>query len=165
MTRFACLLNNFLLAAILLTLSTGCGGGDTGDGYSGERGQVSGTITIDDKPLKEGCQVIFLSQKGGYTAAGVVQSDGTYTLVYSDDAGLPTGIYEVQLTAPIEPDSTEVVDPAKMAANIKIGPKGKVSGAASNAPFPTKYGSAQTSMLKFDVKSGPNTADFKLDKK
>ncbi|WP_298866864.1 hypothetical protein [uncultured Gimesia sp.] len=165
MTRFASGFNKLFLATLLLSISTGCGGGDTGDGYTGERGQVSGTITIDDQPLKEGCQVIFMSQKGGYTAAGVVQADGKYTLVYSDDSGLPTGIYEVQLTAPIVPDSTEVVDPTKMAANIKIGPKGKVSGAASNDPFPVKYGSTQTSMLKFDLKPGPNTADFKLDKK
>ncbi|MCA9014124.1 MAG: hypothetical protein KDA77_02220 [Planctomycetaceae bacterium] len=162
MTRLALVFKNIFLAAILLTVSTGCGG-DTGDGYSGERGQVSGTITLDGQPLKEGCQVLFIAQQGSYTAGGAIQADGKYTLTYSDPKGLPTGIYEVQLTPPIEPPSTEGQDPTKMAQNIQMGPK-KVTGAEKNEPFPTKYASAATSMLKFDVKAGDNTADFQLKK-
>tara|TARA_R110002111_G_scaffold191869_1_gene258145 strand:- start:37094 stop:37591 length:498 start_codon:yes stop_codon:yes gene_type:complete len=164
MTRFAFVFKNIFLAAILLTFSMGCGGADTGDGFTGERGQVSGTITLDGQPLKEGCQVIFMSEKEGYTAAGIVQSDGTYTLLYNDPKGVPTGIYEVQLTAPIVPDSTEVTDPTKMAQNIKIGPKGNVSGLENKGPFPVKYGSTQSSGLKYEVKPDQNTADFKLTK-
>lgn len=162
MTRFALVFKNIFLAAILLTVSTGCGG-DTGDGYFGERGQVSGTITLDGQPLKEGCQVIFIAQKGSYTAGGTIQADGKYTLTYSDPKGLPTGIYEIQLTAPIEPPSTGGQDPTKMAQNIQMGPK-KVSGAAKDEPFPLKYASGSTSMLKFDVRSGDNTANFELKK-
>ncbi|MFH1300687.1 MAG: carboxypeptidase-like regulatory domain-containing protein [Planctomycetota bacterium] len=163
MMRFAFVFKKTFLAAILLFLFTGCGGGDTGDGFSGERGQVSGTITLDGQPLEEGCQVIFIAQEGSYTAGGLVQADGKYTLTYSDPNGLPTGIYEVQLTAPIEPQSDAPADPTKMAESIQLGPK-KVSGAANHDPFPSKYASATTSMLKFDVKPGENTADFKLEK-
>lgn len=163
MKRFASIFHKLFLAAIVLTFSAGCGG-DTGDGYSGERGQVSGTITYDGKPLQEGCQVIFMSQKGGYVAGGTIGADGKYTLTYADDpGGLPVGIYEIQLTAPIEPPSTEGQDPTKMAQNIQMGPKGKVKGAADE-PFPPKYASTATSMLKFDLQPGENTADFALKK-
>jgi len=164
MKRFASIVNKVILATVVLTLSTGCGG-DTGDGYSGERGQVGGTITMDGKPLKEGCQVIFMAQKGGYVGGGTIQADGKYTVTYADDpGGLPVGIYEIQLTAPIEPPSTEGQDPTKMGQDIQMGPKGKTKGGGKDEPFPSKYASAATSMLKFDLKSGDNTADFELKK-
>jgi len=66
--------------------------------------------------------------------------------------------------APIVPQSTKAAAPSKMAGKIQMGPK-KVSGAANSSPFPVKYGSTQTSILKSDVRPDQNTAEFKFDKK
>lgn len=162
MVRFNTVLLKYSLAAVLLAAVTGCGGTDEGDGFTGERGKVSGTVTLDGQPVKEGCQVVFMSNTG-YTGAGVVQSDGTYTVEYSDPGGLPVGEYLVQLAAPFVPDTTEPTDPTKMGPKLNIGPDGKVA-AAPSGPFPTKYGSTSTSELKSSIKAGDNTADFKLTK-
>jgi hypothetical protein len=143
--------------ACVLTV-TGCRGPT--DGYQGERGQVSGTVTLDGKPLAKGCQVIFLSKTGGYTASGVVNDSGAYTLSYVHGLSLPAIEYRVQLTAPVQPDSTETVDPSAMGAKLALKRKG---GAASDSPFPVKYGSAEKSGLEFKVAAGSNTADFKLE--
>ena len=152
---------SLLMSAILFTGAVGCGG-SAGDGFSGERGQVSGTITLGGSPLKEGCQVIFMSATGGYTASGVVKADGKYTLVYSDSSGLPAAEYLVQLTAPVVPDSTTTVDPTQMAAKMNLS-EGVGVETANSGPFPLKYASTTTSDLKFKVEAGQNTADFKLE--
>lgn len=151
---------SLLMSVILLTGVVGCGEGKT-DGFTGKRGQVSGTITLDGTPLKEGCQVIFMSATGGYTASGVVNGEGKYSLVYSDSSGLPTGEYLVQLTAPVQADSTTMVDPMEMAAKMQLG-QGNVP-AANSGPFPHMYESTTTSTLTFKVEPNQNVADFKLE--
>ena len=162
MARVAKNLKSLFLTVLLGAFALGCGGG-TGDGYTGPRGQVSGKVTLDDQPLKSGCQVLFVSTKGGYTAGGVIKDGGVYTLAYKESAGMPIGEYQVQLTAPIVPASTEVVDPSKMQEKLKLGADSK--GGEDSGPFPSKYASTNTSLLSFPVKAGPNTADFKLEKK
>lgn len=143
---------------LLVSVLVGCGG--QGDGYSGPRGTVSGTITVDGKPLQKGCQVIFIASAGN-TAAGVIDEAGKYTLVYSD-GDVPAVEYRVQLTAPIS-TTTQDADPSKMAQNMKLS--AKAGGAANEAPFPAKYGSTSSSTMSFTVKEGPNTADFSLSGK
>jgi hypothetical protein len=144
------------LACVLMM--SGCKGPT--DGYSGARGQVSGTVVLDGKPLPKGCQVIFLSKTGGYTASGVLNEAGGYKLSYTKGLDLPAVEYRVQLTAPVQPDSTETVDPSAMGAKLALKRKG---GAGTESPFPVKYGSAELSGLEFKVAAGNNTADFKLE--
>lgn len=152
---------SLVMSLIVMTGVVGCGG-SPGDGFSGDRGQVSGTITLDGTPLMEGCQVIFISATGGHTASGKVNAEGKYTLVYSDSAGLPAVEYLVQLTAPVLADSTTTVDPTQMAARMQLGEGG-------NEPigevriFPLKYESTTTSTLTFKVEPKENVADFKLE--
>ena len=155
--------NSLLLSVFFLIVVSGCGGGSSGDRFTGARGQVSGTVTLDGQPLKSGCQVIFISTKGGHTAAGVVGGKGAYTLVYKDKKGLPAVEYQVQLTAPVVVASTQSVDPTKMAEKMKLSSKSQ--GEDGDSPFPLKYGSTTTSKLTHTVKAGPNTADLKLEKK
>ena len=145
------------LQVLLITALVGCG--SSGDGHSGARGSVSGTITLDGKPLKAGCQVLFMSSSGGYTAAGVVGEGGKYTLNYAH-GGIPAVEYQVQLTAPVATAAPQQSDPGQMGAQMKITRKAK--GEASDAPFPVQYGSISTSKMSFTVKEGENTADFAL---
>jgi hypothetical protein len=143
---------------LLVSLIVGCGG--RGDGYSGPRGTVIGTVTVDGKPLQKGCQVVFIAA-AGHTASGVVDDSGKYTLIYSH-GDVPAVEYQVQLAAPIS-TATQDVDPAKMAQNMTLSKKSV--GAANEGPFPSKYGSTATSKMSFTIKEGPNTADFALSSK
>ena len=150
---------------LVVPLVAGCGGGSSDDGFTGARGQVSGTITLDGQPLQEGCQVLFMAEKGGYTATGVVGGDGRYTLVYTGGKGLPVGDYNVQVSAPVVVDSSgadTTVDPAKMAEQMELKPGAQEP--EDTGPVPSKYRSADTSGLGFKVEANQNTADFKLEK-
>ena len=164
MARIALRFNVLLLTLVAIFAATGCGGGAAADGFKGERGQVSGTVTVDGQPLKKGCQVLFFSEKGGYSAGGAVDGGGKYTLNYSKGGGLPTGDYLVQLTAPVVLGSKEVVDPSMMAAKMNVG-KIQGGGITDSGPFPSKYSSTTTSTLQFKVGPKQNTADFKLEAK
>jgi len=154
--------STFLTTVVFCVAGTIVGCGSPGDGYTGARGQVSGKVTLDGQPLQKGCQIIFMSATGGYTAAGVIEDAGAYKLIYSDSRGLPAVEYQVQFTAPIStPASSTPPDPTKMAETMKLGAKMK---GADEGPFPTKYASVNTSKLFFVVKDGQNTADFALQK-
>jgi hypothetical protein len=151
----------FLAAMSLCVVVTVAGCGSPGDGYTGARGQVTGKVTLDGQPLQKGCQIIFMSATGGYTAAGVIEDAGAYKLSYSDERGLPAVEYQIQFTAPISPPASAPSDPTKMAETMKLGTKMK---GTDEGPFPTKYASVNTSKLFFTVKEGQNTADFALAK-
>jgi hypothetical protein len=144
----------------LLILCAMAGCGSKGDGYSGPRGKVTGTITVDGKPLVAGCQVLFMSDKG-YTATGTVGDGGTYKLTYPH-GDVPAVEYKVQLTAPAT-TATPNVDPLKMAGNIKLSKKG--ADGDKDGPFPSRYSSTSSSKMSFTVKQGENKADFALTSK
>ena len=154
----------FLWVAFLAVLA-GCGGGGAqGDGFKGARGEVSGTITLDGKPLQKGCQVIFMSKEGGHTATGVVDEQGKYTLSYTGGNGLPVGEYLVQLSAPVViSEQKGPVDPRAMADKMKLAGKPGEATTDSN-PFPNKYLTTTNSKLTFTVAAGKNTANFELTK-
>lgn len=152
-----------VLSCAFFVALAGCNKGPS-DGYTGERGQVSGTVTVDGTPLQKGCQVIFISKEGGYTAGGVVDEQGKYTLTYNGGPKLPAVAYLVQLTAPVvvETSPTAAVDPTQMGKKMNLS-----AGApsASTGPFAPKYGSTTSSTLEFKVEPNKdNVADFKLDK-
>jgi hypothetical protein len=160
MARIGLAGRSYVLALILMAVLVGCSKGAK-DGYSGSRGTVSGTITLDDKPLLKDCQVMFFSDKG-YTGAGVVRDGGQYTLQYDGGDGMPVGDYLVQLTAPVATGAPEVVDPVQMATKMKLGRK---ASGASAGPFPVKYASTVKSGLSYSIVAGANKADFKLTDK
>lgn len=116
---------------------------------------------MDGKPLQSGCQVIFMSSQGGYTASGVIGEGGNYSLTYAHGE-IPAVEYLVQLTAPVS-TTTQEQDPSKMAGAMKLSRKN--TGESSDGPFPLRYGSIATSKMSFTVKSGENKADFALTSK
>ena len=115
---------------------------------------------MDGQPLRPGCQVLFMSDKG-HTAAGVIGEGGKYKLVYPH-GDVPAVEYRVQLTPPISA-AVPSEDPLKMAGNMTLSKKGGDS--KSDLPFPPRYTSTSTSKMSFTVKQGENKADFALTSK
>ncbi len=150
------------LVAVALPLAVvGCG---KGDGYTGPRGRVSGGLTLDGKPLPSGCSVVFIEEKHGYLATGIVGDGGAYTLLFGKGRDLPVGNYKVQLSPPLSGTTEQSTDPVVQAARMKLGPK-SASTPAVSLPFPKRYLSTANSGLTFTVASGQNTADLPLSSK
>lgn len=125
--------------AFTLALATviGCGGG----GGASDLGQVTGTITMDGKPL-ENAEVVF-APPTGRPSMGLTDSNGKYELNYIRDIkGAVPATHKVRITTRPE----EVAD--------------NYSGPAFKEPIPAKYNADTT--LTADVKLGENTFDFEL---
>ena len=120
------------LALSCCLLLAGCGTAGWGTG--------SGTVSVDDQPLKTGV-VTFHPTDGGAAAYGQV-TDGRFTVYTGQQAGLKAGKYQVTVSASSipEPGSREQ---AKLLT-------------------PARYATPQTSGLMADVKSGGNSFEFKL---
>jgi hypothetical protein len=105
------------------------------------RGDVSGTVTLDGKPLPGG-MVTFVADNGQAEAARIGE-DGKYTVT-----NIPVGLARV--TVVTQP-------PVRMYENGKaFEPLGKY------VPIPERYRDPETSGLTFDVKRGPQDFDLPL---
>ena len=157
MIWFASNMKSVSLSVVLLTFLVGCGGSG-GDGYSGPRGQVSGTVKHQGKPVPEGSTVLFQAKEGStFAATGAVKAEGKFELVYQGTPEMPAVEYLVQVSQPPVAAPTGAVDPAMM-----DGKKLLDASKAATHPFPLKYSSVRTSNLTYTVKAGANTADLVL---
>ncbi len=135
-------------ASLLVVISMahfGCGGGDGLD-----RQPVSGSVSLDGAPLKEG-QIQFFpaSNSAEAIATGGTITDGKYSIPKAE--GPIPGTYTVQITA----SGGEQAKPEGNDGMPGTGPK------HDKELIPARY-NAQ-SMLKAEVKSGAdNTFDFPL---
>lgn len=129
----------FLYALCLMTvcLLAGCSGGSAD---TPELGLVSGTITLDAKPLPRAS--ISFEPKSGAPSVGMTDNEGHYELAYSPDTkGALPGQHTVRISKfgdPGSPDDTVDQVPAKFNQNSK---------------------------LTAEVKAGENTINFDLDSK
>jgi hypothetical protein len=124
-----------LLPGYVLATLIGCGG---------KPASVSGVVTLDGKPLQRGT-VGFTPVASGMRAAGVIDSDGSYSLSTNRDAGLEIGEYLVTVVSR-EP-----------------GPE-NAQGPPMPGPYitPQHYAVESTSGLKFKVDGGSNTIDIAM---
>jgi hypothetical protein len=128
-----------LSGAALLAIVIGCHGGSM-------ESEVSGTVTLDGNKIGPGTIVFAPNGAGGKPATGSIESDGTYKLKTSREAGLATGSYRVAVSI------------RKMAENVKRGdrpPPGKLL-------IPEKYEDETKSGLQYDVSPGRNTINIEL---
>ena len=136
--------------SILLLSSSGCGGPSD----QPELGQVSGTITLDGKPLG-GVAVVF-QPDNGRPATGVTDKDGKYELRYiRDTMGTKIGHNRVEI-APQEGED----DPAE-AVTDEAGPSAQPPSPSRKPRIPARYNIR--SELEADVKPGENTFNFDLE--
>jgi hypothetical protein len=118
---------------------------------SGLESQVSGKVSLDGQGIGPG-SIVFVPESGAQSnpAVGAIQINGNYFLKTSRDIGLSPGNYKVSVTVLDQP------------TNIKPGERSMIE---AKLKTPEKYVSADTSGLKYEVKSGSNTVNIELKSK
>jgi len=134
MTRRSYLIGGLALAAC--GWLAGCGGV--------HESSVSGTVYLDDKPLKTG-NVTFYPSQGGAAVYSRIGANGAYQLKTGDTFGLKPGEYKVTVVATETPPVVKGSTP----------PIGKLI-------TPRKYGQLEETDLLFTVGPGNNTIDLRL---
>lgn len=146
-----------LLALSCLALVSGCGGG-----YSGAKGTVSGTVTLNGNPVEAGTLVTFISTEG-FVASGIVEGGGAYTVTIPDmGSSIPAVNYKVMVSAPVAGGVSEEGDDYEKYMG-SVNPDATPSGAKSAPKIPGKYSSTGSSGLSFDVTEGDNTINIELN--
>ena len=136
------------LSLLFLSLP-GCGGPSD----QPELGQVSGTVTLDGKPLS-GVVVVF-HPDGGRPAEGRADAEGRYELRYiRETMGTKVGRNRVEI-APNE----EGEDAPETEGDVEA-PSVQQPGKSGKPVIPARYNTK--SELEVDVKPGENTFDFPL---
>jgi hypothetical protein len=112
--------------------------------------KVSGSVSLDDKPLIGGrdqrITVMFVSESGsGATAAGLVDANGRYTLYTGTKQGIQPGSYLVGVSA------VEV-----------IRSKDESAPPAGRRITPNFYADPNKSGFRTEVQAGSNTFDINL---
>lgn len=172
---FVSLRHSFLLGAlsVLLWAAIGCG--------SGGKGKVSGTVTLDGKPLPVG-KIAFTPSKGTGTTGEI--KDGQYSV-----DRVPVGDVKVTVeTKSIEDRIQQLSMLVQNAARSQPPPGAPIPEEAKKQfeegrvrdekakqelkelqtayrPIPEKYSTVESSGLSLQVKSGPNSYDIPLSSK
>lgn len=145
---------SLFLAGLLMI---GCGGAD---GLN-RGGELTGKVTIDDKPLLGG-RVEITSEDGKNAVSAQLRPDGTYTLKEP-----PLGSCKITVTTSY---LKGMVPPPRAG---KTGNKEGASGGMvypddvgfTYVPIPAKYESASTTDLQVTVAKGNQSHDIKLTSK
>lgn len=154
------LVNTMKASLLVLVLSSvslivcGCGGGSD----KPQLGEVTGTVTMDGKPVY-GVAVVFSPDKGR-PARGSTDLNGQYELTYMPKTlGTKVGHNRVEILANEEgeEDSEEI---ASSGENTGPAPN---SRASEKVRIPSRYNTK--SELEAEVKPGKNVFDFKLESK
>jgi len=152
-----------LLTAVLCGTLLGCGESAP---KKEPQAEVSGSVTFDGAPITIDSAVIFSSKDKGATAAGKVDSLGKFQLAAGNpNIGIPAGRYQVM----IRPPAAAAVEVSQNSEEYK---KMMMAGAAKatkptaqgTKDIPAKFHSFDTSEIVLELKPGPNTFDFPLDK-
>lgn len=108
---------------------------------------VTGTVTLNGKPIGPGVIQFVPSGRSSNPSTGAIAVNGAYELKTSNAVGLPPGAYDVTVAVYDQP----VLNPGERA------PPG-------SAPLrtPEKYLSVETTDLQCEVQAGANTIDIKL---
>lgn len=136
-------------------LIAGCGGNK--DGLKLELVPVTGTVTLDSKPLA-GASVIFTPHGSvqGLPSYGITDANGKYDLKYGNtENGAPIGMHRVTVSKFAQRDGSPF--PANM-------PPEEMS-AAGVEHVPPKYSNSEITELFADIPAGGKTFDFALKSK
>ena len=139
-----------IVAGISMLFQPGCGRPSD----QPDLGEVTGTVTLDGKPLS-GVAVVF-QPESGRPARGMTDAEGKYELTYiRETKGTKVGPNRVEI-APSEDGEAEESE------NTDEESKPAAKASKSGKPtIPARYN--VRSELKADVKAGKNTFDFKLE--
>lgn len=132
----------------------GCGSGGAISGTA----PVTGKVTYNGQPVAGASIGFYTDAADGRVAVATSRADGSYELMTLDTKGALPGNYSVTVKkTEIPPELTKEVSMEEAAANAnKPLPQPKEL-------LPAKYGTPAKTPLKFEVKSGSNTIDLKLE--
>ncbi|HID21451.1 MAG TPA: carboxypeptidase regulatory-like domain-containing protein [Planctomycetaceae bacterium] len=129
---------------------------------------VTGTVTLDGKPV-EGATVVFVPKEEGTgrAATGVTDSNGKYSLgTFASGDGVIPGEYLIKITK-YRPPSTqqppvgdEEDEESEMRAFLEA--QQGTQQTQTESELPVKYSNEQTSGLFFTVEAKDNTFDIAL---
>lgn len=109
---------------------------------------LSGSVTLDDKPLDRGT-ITFRPVSPGPPSIARIESDGSYRVNTGSEEGLPSGSYSVTVKANEPPASAMSEDGGPPPPGKRITPRW--------------YEQTKTSPLKVEVKPGHNDYPLALD--
>lgn len=145
-----------VLLLLYCVMFLGCGGADSGGV------DVSGTVTLDGKPLAD-VEVYFVNKK--FEGYGKTDENGHYQLVNGAIAGSNKVYFMKTDTGGGESGgdidmSIEGMDEGQAEANLNLE---VTAGKNPKGLIPAEYNSAETTKLTFPVpEGGADNADFKL---
>ena len=133
---------SLLLAIPVAIMLTGCG--------DSTLGTVSGTVTLDGRPLDQGL-VVFEDRDRGVSVNTAIGSDGSFVVETYDQTGLAPGEYAVAVKPGALGDGeTPLVESATTTSRPE------------NGAIPAWYGSTRTSGLVVTVTPGENHIPLEL---
>ncbi len=144
---------------LLMFMSTMLCSGCSNETDFGPMGSIAGQLTMDDKPLAQGTQLLFMKMDAGYAAFGETDAEGNYSITWVRDGErkteVPIGAYKVLIQPPATGKDTEEMSPEEMLAGGDAAP--------AKPAFPKKYQQHATSGLEYTIQEGPNTVNINLD--
>lgn len=135
-----------LIAVAAAVFLAGCGGGDKG----GNKSEVSGKVTLGDKPVSG---VVTFITADGQEVSAPTDAEGKYSI-----ANPPTGQVSVIVKPLPGPSGPAAVMP-KGGAEM---PKESMDTVGGGVPPPARYQAKMTSGLTYDIKPGKQTYDIPL---
>ncbi len=145
-----------IACCVLSVVCVGCGKGGPA------LGRVSGTVTMDGKPL-ENALVTFTPAAGGRGSTGTTDASGKYELTFIDGKGALVGSHKVTVTTVAKAAAAASEMRSDSPEYAKQGRSADYNSAKVTEPIPAKYNKEST--LTFDVQSGSNTYDIPLESK
>jgi hypothetical protein len=124
---------------LLVALILGCGAAPTGD--------VSGTVAYDGQPIEHGYITFVPADGKGVTAGGEIVA-GKYSA-----SKVPIGKAKITVSAIKETAKKRMYD----------DPNAPLVQTSAEI-LPNKYTDRETTVLEYDVATGPQIKDFQLDK-
>jgi hypothetical protein len=133
------------MAMLLMVLAClGCGAGNPLDLQA-----VSGSVTLDGKPLEQGSIQFVPQDNAAGLLSGALITAGTYSI--PQDKGLPPGKYTVRISSAA----------ADRSSSASSGPPGAESRVPAKERIPARYNS-QSQLAAEVTAEGDNTFDFPL---
>ncbi|MFW6114559.1 MAG: carboxypeptidase-like regulatory domain-containing protein [bacterium] len=143
----------YCTAPLLFLIMTGCGGTDFGP-----MGAISGKVTIDGEPVKEGTKVLFMHPSEGHAGFGITDAAGEYRIEWRKGGttydGLPVGNYQVMIVP------ADYVDVDELSADEMLAGGGDQQ---ATGQIPPKYLRGSTSGLAYEISEGENEIDIDLE--
>ena len=128
--------------------------------------RVTGTVTIQEKPLASAVVTFVPTSKEGEAASAITDSEGKYALTtWEAGDGARPGQYGVKVSK----QEQAAVDPSKMVKNLTIEEEQKIYVESKKpAPparrlIPSKFENEESSGLIHKVEQKPTTFDIKIE--